>query len=121
MRTTSETSTQTLQFKRGKKVGLNILELTEGESVFVEIQSQDTFTSKNYPDGIEYFNVVDLKTGEEMRMWIDGGLKGTLSNLGGLKNVVGMKLEIKKGKQKPFLTEEGENVKVNTYEVWTLT
>lgn len=100
------------------------MELEEGETCFVEIQKQDTFTSKNYPDGIDYFDVVDLKTGEEKRMWIDGGLRGTLSNIGGITAAVGMKLEIKKGNQKQIeiVNDKGqtEKVKTNTYEIWAI-
>lgn len=114
----SETTTETT-FTRKKRVGLNLLEINEGETVFVDVQKYDVFTSKNYPDGIPYFDVVDMKTGEEKRMWIDGGLKGALSQSGGVENAAGLKLEIKKGAQKT-ITVDDEKVKVNTYEVWEL-
>lgn len=119
MKTTNETTT-TPTFKRGKKVGLNILDLVEGKSAFVEVKGTDIFTSKNYPDGIPYFDVINMETGEEQRLWIDGGMRGALSMMGGASGAVGTRLEIKKGPQKPFETEDGEKVKVNSYEIWTL-
>ena len=118
MRQQAETNTEPT-FTRRKKVGINLVELTEGESFYCHVTAQDTFTSKNYPDGIEYFDVVNLKTGEEQRMWIDGGLRGALSNMGGVKSAVGQKLEILKGPQKK-IEVGGEKVNVNTYQIWLI-
>jgi hypothetical protein len=98
---------------------MNLFELEEGVSRFLKLTATDTFTSKNWPEGIPYFDVIDLSTGEEGRLWIDGGLKGQLSTLGGVEKAVGMQLEILKGPQKA-IEVDGEKVKVNTYQLWEL-
>lgn len=113
-----------LGYSRGQQVTTEILTLEEGDTALIKITGNGLFKSRKYPEGILYFNVIDLKTGEEMRMWVDGGLKGAFSRLIGedadLANLVDKAFEIKKGAQKPFTNDDGEQVRVNTYKIWEL-
>ena len=84
----------------------------------MKVNSHGEFETKA-GDTIPFLDVTNLRTGEEQRMWIDGGLKGTFSQLGGNAGVVGLALEITRGPQKA-IDMNGEKVKVNTYEVFKL-
>lgn len=118
------TKTQ-VEFSRKRRIGMNLLKMEPNQTVFAEIKKFGTYTSEKYPEGIEYFDIVNLKTGEEQRMWVDGGLHGALNEIGGPEKAVGLRLEITRGDQKPLeiINEDGktEKVKVNTYEVFELT
>lgn len=116
-------------FKRGKRIGMNVLRLEEGKSVFVHLQEFGKFESLKYQgeDAIDKFEVINLETGEEQVLWVDGGLLGALSTVGGPEQAAKkkLKIEILKGKQKPLevlnkKTNKIESAKVNTYEVWQL-
>ena len=111
-------------FKRAKRIGMSLLELNVNEPVFVEIKAHGFFKSPRFPDGIEKFDVLNLKTGEEQTMWVDGGLRGQFSLMGGPEKAVGSRIEIIRGAQKQMdiVNEEGkpEKVKVNTYEIFLL-
>lgn len=116
-------------FKRGKRIGMNVLRLEEGKSVFVHLQEFGKFESLKYQgeDAIDKFEVINLETGEEQVLWVDGGLSGALSTVGGPEQAAKkkLKIEILKGKQKPLevlnkKTNKIESAKVNTYEVWQL-
>lgn len=111
------------EFTRKRRVGMNLVKMETGDTIFAEIKKFGKFTSENFPEGIDYFDIVDMKTGEEKRMWVDGGLWGALNEIGGPEKAVGMKLEVTRKEQKPLeIIKDGkaEKVKVNTYEVFEL-
>lgn len=106
-------------FKRRARVGMSILNIDEKETVYVKIND---FFDFNARDGriIPAFKVTNLKTGEEQTMWVDGGLKGTLSAMGGPVMAVGMSLEITRTGKTQIEHEDKGTVYVNTYEVYEL-
>lgn len=111
-------------FKRKGRVGMNKLELVQDQAVFVKVNEVGKFISHNYPEGIDKFEVTNLTTGEEQTMWVDGGLRGQFSTIGGIEMAKGKGFEIIWKGQKPLeiVNEQGkaEKVKVNTYEVFEL-
>jgi len=111
-------------FKRKKRMGMSLVNLEVGQSVFAEVTEIGVFTSEKYPDGIDFMKFNNLETGEEQQMWIDGGLKGATSQIGGVEALIGLKVEIKRGPQKEveIRNEKGqfETVRVNSYDVWEL-
>lgn len=113
------TETQKPLFRRRGRVGMSVLEVPEKSTVYVKIVNHGIFDTR---DGrkIPYFDVTNLHTGEEQRMWIDGGLKGQLSGLGGVEKAVGMSLEITKTGQTEIEHETQGRVRVNTYDVFEL-
>lgn len=100
-----------------------ILELKEGVKIHVRILDFGLFTSRNYPDGIPFFTVMNLIDGELNRMWIDGGLRGALSpaSNGDLTTLKGRAFAITRGPQKSITSADGEPQRVNTYVVAELT
>ena len=80
-------------FKRKSRIGLSILELQEDKSVFVEIQDSNKFVTRDGRE-IDRFIVTNLITGEEQTLWIDGGMKGQLSTIGGPKEAINKQFEI---------------------------
>jgi len=111
-------------FERKKRVGMSLVSLDVGQSVYAQVTEIGVFTSEKYPDGIDFIKFINLETGEEQQMWADGGLRGATSQMGGLDALVGMKLEIKRGPQKEaeIMNEKGklETVRVNSYDIWEL-
>lgn len=110
------------QFKRKARIGLNILDLETGVPVFLEIKSFKMWEKKD-GDQIPYWEVNNLTTGEEQMMWLDGGIKGQLSQKGGYSGAVGLSLEITKtGQQEMQQLIEGKlmDVKINTYDIFEL-
>lgn len=97
---------------------MSILEVEEGRSVYVKINKFGTFECKN-GDEIPKFDVLNLMTGEEQTMWLDGGMKGQFSQIGGFEKAIGKSFEFKKTGQKT-IEMEGEKVKVNTYDIYEI-
>jgi hypothetical protein len=117
----SETETTKPKFnRRAEVVGANILKLSENEPVFVKVMSRGTFVSKNYPDGIDYLEVTNLESGEVQWLWLDGGLKGSLSMLLGSGKINGMSLEITKTGQESIDLQDGTPGRVNTYRLFEI-
>ena len=115
----SETTTTSKTFLRKQRIGLSLLETELKKSVHVEIKGYDLFTTKDGRE-IPKFDVINLMTGESQTMWVDGGLRGQLSFLGGPEAVVGKCLEIVKTGQKELEGEKGETYRVNTYDVFEI-
>lgn len=111
-------------FKRKARLGMNIIRLEENLPLQVEIVDRGIFVSKNYPEGIEKLDVIDLSTGEEGVLWLDGGMKGTLNQIQETRSLKGLKIEFNYKGQKEFtkLDEKGKEVtfNVNTYDIFEL-
>lgn len=118
----SETTTTPTKFIRRARVGMAILNLEVGVPVYVKFLEHFDFTKKD-GDVIPAMKVVNLQTGEEMTMWLDGGLKGQFSQMGGFDKAVGQQFEIIRQKKKPVdLMIDGKltTKDVNTYDVYNL-
>lgn len=118
--TTASKTNPELKFKRRAKVGFNVLDLKseKGQTNFIKVEAYELFNSK---DGrqIPYWNVANLETGETGMVWVDGGMKGQFSRMGGPEQAVGRSFEITFTGQKR--TEiDGEDVNINTYEIYEL-
>lgn len=98
---------------------MSLLDVKVNESVFVEIKAFGKFTKKD-GEQIDKFDVVNLETGEDQTMWVDGGLRGALSAIGGPEGAINKKVEIKRGPKKEFTDDNGEILNVNSYDVWEL-
>lgn len=119
METTAHTT-----FKRKQRLGMNIIKMEENEPLQVEIIERKMFVSKNYPDGIDSLEVIDLSTGEEGTLWVDGGMRGILNQIQEQRALSGLKLELNFKGQKEFtkLDEKGKEVtfNVNNYDIFEL-
>ena len=113
--------TQT-EFKRKNRLGLNILEIPEKGSAVFEIQSEkpEIFTSRNYPDGIKYLLVADLRTGETGQIWLSGQLNYQFEELSHSKSLAGLKVEILHKGKKSMKDSDGETINVNQYDIFEL-
>lgn len=116
-------NTQTTEFKRKGRIGLNPLNIPDKGTVFVEVKSAkvETFTSHKYEDGIPFVLVDDLQTGEtEKHLWLAGALKYQLESLQKTRGqLTGLKLEITHEGQKK-VEIDGDMVNVNQYSLFEL-
>jgi hypothetical protein len=119
-----EAQTMLPGFKRAARVGFNILGFkSEGQVLYVKVLNMGVF-EKNDGKKIDFADVVDLTTGEEARMWLDGALKYNLNQTLAKKRDYGFSLEIRYDGQKQIETknEKGEEITAwaNTYSMWEL-
>lgn len=115
----TETTQMTLPgFKRRARIGFNIIGFSQkGETRFLKVLELGTFTKKD-GDVLEYAEVLDLETGEEGRMWLDGALKYNFS-----KMKMPFSAEIRYDGKKPADIEIDGKLKsteINTYSMWEL-
>lgn len=120
MDTTKQTAMQKV-FKRKARVGLSLLDLPKNTPVFIEIKKFEMYETKKYGP-IPMWTVIELNKDEgEKHLFLDGGLKGTFSKIGGLESQVGRCFEITHTGKTDFTSEEtGEIMNVNTYDVYEL-
>lgn len=112
-----------MTFKRKRQLGFNLLTLNEGQQAFVEVTDHGHFETKD-GESIEYWDLTNLYTGESQRMWVDGGIRGAVSQIGSPKDCVGMKFEIKKNPKVSAMVEIDGKLQatmVNNYSIWELT
>ena len=79
------------------------------------------FDTKKYGP-IPMWTLVELNKPQDLRhLFLDGGLKGTFSKMGGLENQVDKSFEICFTGKTDFTNEEtGEIMNVNTYDIYEL-
>ena len=111
-------------FQRDGRVGFNFLSIRKenGEPTFVKILKCYERENKEGEKNL-FFDAIDMKTGEEGMIYIDGGLKGQLSTLGGPQKAVGLCLEIiYKGMVETSMTINGKltETEVNAYDVFKI-
>lgn len=111
-------------FKRKARVGFNIVGFESvGQVRYLKIQDTGTFTRK---DGtlLEYADVIDLTTGEEARMWLDGALRYQINQVLEKKGgKFGFALEIRydgKKEMESLVDGKRQTVMGNTYSMWEL-
>lgn len=114
-----ETNQKEPIFRRKGRVGLSLLELKKDVAEFIEVTDFGTFTTKDGRE-IPKFDVTNLKTGETQTLWIDGGMKGLLAQMGGPDKAVGKSFEIKFIGQTEFEDSEGETKRVNSYDLFEI-
>jgi len=116
---TTKKETKAPQFRRRDRVGYNFLSVKEKESVFVEITGYETRENKK-GDVNPFWTAVNLKTGEDGLIYIDGGLKAQTSALGGPEKCVGKCFEILHKGHAEFELPDGETARVNKYDVFEI-
>ncbi len=104
-------------FKRKSRVGMSILTLKTGQSEVVKVKNYRQFQKRD-GDTIPCFDVINLRSGEEQTLWIDGGMKGLFAQTGGLEKAIGHAYEITHTGQKEFEHDTEGKVKVNTYDIY---
>ncbi len=101
-----------------ERIGFNFLNIKTGKPVVVKILEFKPYTNKKGETN-NFFHAVETATGEEGQIYVDGGLKGQLSQAGGPEKMVGKTLEIThKGYTSAMIN--GETQEVNTYDVFLL-
>lgn len=125
METQTESKQTTLPgFKRKARVGFNIIGFdTIGQVRYLKINDVGEFTKKD-GDVITYADVLDLTTGEEARMWLDGALKYNFNTAFEKNNDrFGFSLEIRydgKKEMEALVNGKMQVVMGNTYSIWEL-
>lgn len=71
---TTNTQTTKPRFTRRRALGFQVLNLEIGVTRYLKFTEFGTFEKKD-GDTLEYATVIDLETGEEYRLWLDGQLK----------------------------------------------
>lgn len=107
-----------LGFKKEKTLGLAILDLSEGESVAVQITSDVEVFETKQGKKLDYVNVTNLESGEsDMTLWLSGQLKHTFQSQ--KDGFIGGKFLVSHlGKQEVEI--DGETRYVNQYEVMAI-
>lgn len=110
-------------FKRAQRIGFNFFDMRDQKSHYIKITKYEERTNKEGETN-PFFDAVDLVTGEEGSIYIDGGMKGQLSKLNGLKNAEGKAFEfIYKGMVPVTLKDErGKDIEteVNSWDIFLL-
>lgn len=110
-------------FKRKSRVGFNIIGFeTVGQVRCVKVLDIGVFEKKD-GDTIDYADVIDLMTGEEARMWLDGSLRYNMKAVYDKNESFGFGLEIRFDGKKETETMIGGKLQalmINTYSIWEL-
>lgn len=103
-------------FERGTRVGYSFLNIKTGDSVFLAITEYKEMTNKEGKTN-PFWEATNRITGEMGLIFIDGGLRGQLSSMGGPAAVVGKNIEII---HEGYVdaTINGETQEVNKYSVY---
>jgi len=101
-----------------ERIGFNFLNIKTGKPVTVKINSFEPYTNKMGKVN-NFFHATDTVTGEEGQIYVDGGLKGQLSQAGGPEKMVGKTLEITH-KGYVLANVEGTEQEVNSYDVFLI-
>lgn len=67
-------------FKRKRMIGFDVLTLDTNSTYMLQLMELGKFQTKD-GDTIDYATVVDLDTGMEKRLWLDGALKFKFESL----------------------------------------
>lgn len=104
-----------MRIVKKQRVGLNILDLIKDEPRVFTILELGAKASKKYKTDIPFFAVLDVQTGEEGMIWIDGGIKGAFGGAQNLGNQVGKTFEFTH-KGLKSLGDSGQEV--NSYDIF---
>ena len=117
--TTSKNTSNAEPFKRKGRIGMNILEMEQGVQYYLAITKYSLTETRDGRE-IPTFTCTDLRTGEEQTLWVDGGMKGQFSAIGGVDKAVNKSFEFTKTGQKTINHDELGNIKVNQYSIYEL-
>ena len=112
--------TQTHSFKRKAQIGFSVIGFDKGETKVLKITARDTFTKRD-GETLEYVDTVNLETGAEGRLWLDGALRHNIDKMIEAKGGCGFSLEIKyEGKTEAMVLIDGKYTEkeVNSYKMW---
>ena len=101
---------------RKKKVGLNIIELEVDEPKVFLIKGLGSKFSKKFKNDIPYFEVVDINSGEQGMIWIDGGIKGAFGGADQLEKCIGNAYEFTHRGLRDLGDDTGREV--NVYDIF---
>lgn len=108
-----------MEIIRKKRVGINVMELETDVPRVLHISALSSKLSKKFKSDIPLFEVVDIKTGEEGIIWIDGGIKGAFGGSSNLGDAVGKTFEFThKGYKETGEKIKDEPVEVNVYDIY---
>lgn len=115
---TAEKTKAIPEFKRRGRIGYNFLNVKEGTSVYLKITNYRELENKKGKTNA-FWDAIDLKTGEDGMVYIDGGIKGQMASKGGPEAAIGMCLELV---HKGYVEAEinGETQEVNSYDIFEL-
>ncbi len=113
-------------YRRIKALGMNILRFDKkkiGDTKAVEVKSFGIFEKKD-GEKIDYVEVMDLETGEEGRMWLDGALR---YNLREFEKTLGLPFAVEiqySGTDTAMITDQKtgkvSEQEINTYKFWQI-
>lgn len=115
-----ETQTHKPTFKRTGQIGFSVISFEKGETKVLKIVARDIFNKRD-GETLEYVDTVNLETGEEGRLWLDGALRFNIDKMIETKGKLGFALEIKfEGKKDAVVLIDGKYTEkeVNTYKMW---
>ena len=121
--TTNETVKPKNPFKRAARIGFNFFDNRDMKAHYYKIEKYEVRANK---DGEEnpFFDAIDLETGEQGSIYIDGGMKGQMSKAGGPQALVGKGIELKYKGMVPVTMqdERGKTIEteVNSWDVFLL-
>lgn len=100
-----------IKIKKGKRLGLNVMDIKTGVPVVLQILELDSKSSKKFKRDLPIFAVLNVETGEEGVIFIDGGIKGACGGESNLESMVGKAYEFThKGLKKLDDTDQEVNV-----------
>ena len=109
----------TPKFKRKNRVGINVIELETGVPKVLKITALDEKTSKKFKKDLPLFRVIDMNTGEDGIIWINGGIKGAFGGEDQLEHQVGKIFEIThRGYKETGEVINEKPVEVNVYDIF---
>lgn len=113
-------------FNREQRIGISFLETrTQNESKYFKITGYEADRENKRGTTNSFWQAVDLETGEDGMIYIDGGLKAKASALGGPDKLVGKSIElIYRGVVPATVTDEkGKEleIEVNNYDMFFIT
>jgi len=110
-------------FKRAERIGHNFFDNRDMKSHYYEITNFEVRENKK-GEANPFFDAIDLITGEQGSIYIDGGMKGQLSKAGGPEAMVGKSIELKyKGMVKVTILDERNKeieTEINSWDIFLL-
>ena len=120
---TNENKAPANPFKRAGRIGFNFFDNRDHKPHYYEITKYEIRENKEGEQN-PFFDAVDLVTGEEGSIYIDGGMKGQMSKAGGPQALVGKSIELKYKGMVPVTMqdERGKTIEteVNSWDLFLL-
>ena len=104
------------EYKRTNKVGFNLLKIQIGETKALEVLEVGTTLTKTYGE-LDSARVINLETGEEQTMWLDGFLKYHFSQFEKLPVKIEL-TKLEKAEATVIIDGKATEKEVNQYEMF---